>query len=209
MIERVNDSLLAVAERRLLDRLAAVLAPRVTADACSLAGLAGAILCCAGYALSNYHRGFILLAVAGVALHWFGDALDGTVARLRGEDRPRYGFFVDHFLDTVSQVLLFIGLGLSPLASLSVACLTLVALQSLNILVLLRTVIFGEFRLSFGRLGPTEAHVGLVVFGLAGFFTGPVPFVYDALLATGAVFLAVQTILIGTREARLLRAQEP
>jgi archaetidylinositol phosphate synthase len=206
VIDRVNDSLLAVAERRLLDRLAAVVAPRVTADACSLAGLAGAVLCCAGYALSTTHRAFMLVAAAGVALHWCGDALDGTVARLRGEDRPRYGFYVDHFLDTVSQILFFVGLGLSPLASMPVALLTLVALQALNILVLLRTVLVGEFRLSFGRLGPAEAHVGLVLLGLAGFLTGPVPYVYDALLAAGAVFLGAQTLTVGIREARSFRA---
>ncbi|MFI5842486.1 CDP-alcohol phosphatidyltransferase family protein [Catenuloplanes sp. NPDC051500] len=205
MITRVNDSLLAVAERRLLDRLAAVVAPRVTADACSLAGLAGAILCCAGYALSTLHRAFIPVAVAGVALHWCGDALDGTVARLRGEDRPRYGFYVDHFLDTVSQILFFVGLGVSPLASMPVALLTLVALQALNILVLLRTVLIGEFRLSFGRLGPTEAHVALILLGLSGFVTGPLPYVYDTLLAAGAVFLCVQTLTVGFREARGFR----
>ncbi|WP_033343135.1 CDP-alcohol phosphatidyltransferase family protein [Catenuloplanes japonicus] len=206
---RVNDSLLAGVERRFLDRLAAIVAPHVTADACSLAGLSGAVLCCAGYALSNWAPACMLVAVAGVALHWLGDALDGTVARLRRESRPRYGFYVDHFLDTISQMLLFVGVGLSPVASLSTAALTLASLQALNILVLLRTVVFGEFRLSFGRLGPTEAHVGLVVLGVAGFLTGPVTIkgisVYDSALAIAAVFLCAQTLVIGVGESRRLR----
>jgi archaetidylinositol phosphate synthase len=170
---RINTSVLSGLERPALRWLAARVARWVSADGCTLAGVGGAALALIGYVLSAYEAGFVWLASAGVVLHWLGDSLDGTVARLRNASRPRYGFFVDHLADTVCQVLIFIGLGLSPYVTFTVACLSLVAYQSLAILVFLRVCVVGEFRLSYGGLGPTEAHLMLVLLNTVMVLIGP------------------------------------
>ncbi|WP_305787050.1 CDP-alcohol phosphatidyltransferase family protein [Symbioplanes lichenis] len=210
-MRRVNTSLLAPLERPLLAALARVVAPRASADVCTIAGLGGAVLCCAGYALSHVTQWYALLATAGVVVHWLGDSLDGTVARLRGAARERYGFYVDHFTDTVCQVLIFVGLGLSPYVDFRVALASLVAYQGLVILVFLRTAVLGEFRLSFGGIGPTEGHALLVLQGLVITTAGPIPLggisAYDLPVAGFGALAAFHFLRVGLREVAELRAR--
>jgi len=211
---RVNHSLLAPLEGWLLARLAPRVARRVRADACTLAGVVGAVLCGLGYAVSSRSRFLVVLATLGVVLHWLGDSLDGTVARLRGEGRPRYGFYLDHFADAVCQIVMFVGLGLSPFVDLRVAVLSLLAFQSLTLLVLLRTAVLGEFRLSFGRIGPTEAHAALVVLGVVIAVLGPsdlgpaAPGLsgYDPPVAAFGLLAIFHFLRLGLRDVLTLRA---
>lgn len=170
--KRVNDILLGPLERPALHWLAAHMPAWVTPDICTLTGLGGAAITLAGYGLSNVHPGYLWLASLGFLVNWFGDSLDGTLARYRRIERPRYGYFVDHTTDAVVQVMIFLGLGLSPYVTYNIACLALVGYLILSILVYLRTYIAGEFKISYGGLGPTESRVVAVLLNTVMFFFG-------------------------------------
>jgi archaetidylinositol phosphate synthase len=211
---RINTTVLTRLERPALRWLAGRVARWVSADGCTLAGVVGAVLALVGYVLSAHEAWFVWLASAGVVLHWLGDSLDGTVARLRNASRPRYGFFVDHLADTVCEVLIFLGLGLSPYVTFTVACLSLVSFQSLAILVFLRACVVGEFRLSYGGLGPTEAHLILLSLNTVMVLVGPAHVLvagytlsaYDFVVAAFGVLTAFHFVHTGSQEVvRLAR----
>jgi phosphatidylglycerophosphate synthase len=170
--KRVNDILLGPLERPALHWLATHMPAQITPDICTLIGLGGAVTTLAGYLLSNYHPEFLWLASLGFLINWFGDSLDGTLARYRRVERPLYGYFVDHITDAVVQVMVFLGLGLSPYVTYNIACLALVAYLILSILVYLRTYIAGEFKISYGGLGPTESRVVAVMLNTTIYFLG-------------------------------------
>jgi len=111
----------------------------------------------------------LLPAIAGLGVNWFGDSLDGTVARVRDCQRPRYGFYVDHVLDTVGILFLLGGLGLSGYMSPTVAALLLAAYYLLNIEIYLATSVLREFRMAFFKLGPTELRLLLAAGTIALF----------------------------------------
>jgi phosphatidylglycerophosphate synthase len=161
-MKRVQHNLLARAERRLLDRLCAVMPRWVTPDRLSALGIGGAAMILVGYAASGGHRAMLWLAIAGYCVHWFGDSLDGSIARARQTERPRYGFFLDHSLDAISITAGMIGLGLTPFVRLDAALFTLVAYLLMTVHVLLRVAISGEMQLSFAGGGPTELRLTLI-----------------------------------------------
>lgn len=125
------------------------------------------------YILTGLNRNFLWLASLGFVINWFGDSLDGTLARFRGIERPVYGFFIDHITDAVGQVLIFLGLGMTPYVRFDIACLTLIAYLLLSVLVYVRTCVEGEFRISYGRLGPTEIRVLAILLNTSMYFFGP------------------------------------
>ena len=170
--KRVNDILLGPLERPALHWLAAHMPAWITPDICTLIGLGGAVITLTGYGLSNVHPGFLWLASLGFFINWFGDSLDGTLARFRHIERPRYGYFVDHTTDAVVQVMVFLGVGLSPYVTYNIACLALVGYLVLSILVYLRTYIAGEFKISYAGLGPTESRAVAVLLNIFMFFFG-------------------------------------
>jgi archaetidylinositol phosphate synthase len=171
--KRVNDILLGPLERPALKWLASHLPARVTPDICTSVGVLGALMIMAGYILTNFDRNFLWLASLGFVVNWLGDSLDGTLARFRGIERPIYGFFIDHITDAVSQVLIFLGLGMTPFIRFDVACLTLIAYFLLSVLVYVRTCVMGEFRISYGRLGPTEFRVIGILLNISMYFLNP------------------------------------
>lgn len=170
--QRVNDILLAPLERPALKWLAANMPTWVNPDILTLVGIVGALLTLGGYLMSNYRAGFLWLASLGFLLNWFGDSLDGTLARHRQIERPKYGFFVDHTVDAFNEVLIVIGLGLSPYVNFSVACLALIGYLLMSVLVYIRTYINGVFQLSYGKFGPTEVRVILILLNTAMFYVG-------------------------------------
>lgn len=170
--KRVNDILLGPLERPALRWLAAHLPSWVTPDTCTWIGILGSVLIAVCYALSGWNRNFLWLASLGYVVNWFGDSLDGTLARFRHIERPRYGFFIDHTTDAISQMLIFVGLGLTPYVHFSVACLTLIAYLMLSVLVYVRTCVEGEFKISYGKLGPTEIRVLAILLNTAMYFGG-------------------------------------
>jgi archaetidylinositol phosphate synthase len=165
--KRVNDILLGPLERPALHWLASHMPAWVTPDLCTAIGLGGAFLTLAGYVLSNYHPGFLWLASLGFLVNWFGDSLDGTLARHRHIERPMYGYFVDHVTDALAQLMIFFGLGFSPYVSFNIASLALIGYLIMCSVTYLRTYVAAEFKISYGHLGPTESRVIAVMLNTA------------------------------------------
>lgn len=180
---RVNNILLGPLERPALKWLAAHMPAWVTPDVCTVIGVLGAFMIAVSYILSSYDPNFLWLASFGFLVNWFGDSLDGTLARYRRIERPVFGFFVDHTMDAVSSMLIFLGLGLTPYVSFSLASLALIAYLLLSVLVFLRTSVVGEFKISYGMLGPTEIRVIAVLLNTFMYFGG----VRTSSLALGTV----------------------
>jgi archaetidylinositol phosphate synthase len=170
---RVNNILLGWFERPALQWLAAHSPRWMTPDRYTAVGILGSVTSFAGYIFTRFHPAFFWLATLGFLLNWFGDSLDGTLARYRHIERPIYGFFSDHVIDVVSVTLFFLGLGLSPYVNFSVASLTLIAFLMVFALVFLRTCVLSEFRISYGMLGATEARALAILLNTAMFFFGP------------------------------------
>jgi phosphatidylglycerophosphate synthase len=144
----------------------------VTPDVCTIIGVLGALLAAVSYGFSNVSPAFLWLASLGFVVNWFGDSLDGTLARYRRIERPLYGYFVDHTTDMICQLMIGIGLGLSPYVSFNVASSMVLAYVMLSGLVFLRTYVAGEFKISYGGLGPTESRVVAVFLNTAMYFFG-------------------------------------
>lgn len=170
--KRVNDILLGPLERPALKWLAAHMPAWVTPDICTSVGIFGSLLIMTSYLLSTINRNLLWLASLGFLINWFGDSMDGTLARHRHIERPVFGFFVDHITDAVNEVLIFVGLGLTPYVSFNVACLTLVAYLLLSVLVFVSTAVIGEFKISYGKLGPTEVRVLAILLNTWMYFGG-------------------------------------
>ena len=170
--ERVNDILLGPLERPALKWLAAHLPSWINPDMMTTIGVIGAVIILAGYWLTNYNRYFLWLASLGFVVNWYGDSLDGTLARFRNIQRPKYGFFVDHTVDSFNETLIFIGLGLSPYVRIEIALLALAGYLLMSILVFVRTSVLGVFKISYGKLGPTEVRVIAILANTLVFFGG-------------------------------------
>ena len=156
---REHGSILADAEKRALVWMAARLPRRINADHLTALGLLAMVGVGASYWASRWHEPALLGAVAGLALNWFGDSLDGTVARVRNQQRPRYGFYVDHVVDVTSMLLLCAGLALSPHMSPVPALLLLAAYLMVSAEAYLATHACGVFRVSLAKVGPTELRI--------------------------------------------------
>ncbi len=160
--ERSIDSFLGAPERRVLSWLCARMPPWASPDLLTGVAVLGALVIAAGYALTTYHPAFLWLASFGLVLHWFGDSLDGSLARYRHMERPRYGYFIDHVVDGFSVFLIGFGIGLSPYVRMDVALLTLSSYLLILILVFLRTSVTGEFRMAYFHIGSTEIRLVLI-----------------------------------------------
>lgn len=169
---RVNDILLGPLERPALKWLAAHSPRWINPDIYTAIGVLGAIIVFIGYVLARFNPWFFWLASLGLVINWYGDSLDGTLARYRHIERPIFGFYIDHTVDAITQAIVFIGLGLSPYVSFNVAVLSLVAYYMMDIMAYVRTCINDEFRISYSKLGPTEARVIAILLNILMFFAG-------------------------------------
>jgi phosphatidylglycerophosphate synthase len=157
--ERHQLSILTPAEKIALRWLAERMPAWVNSDHLTVLGFAGMILTGLSYYLAQYNPLFLLAGIVCLAINWFGDSLDGTVARLRNRQRPRYGFYVDHIVDAFGIAFVLTGLGLSGYMSPSIAMGFLIAYFLMNIEIYLATYTLGIFKLSYGLMGPTELRV--------------------------------------------------
>ena len=172
--KRVNDILLGPLERPALKWLAEHMPQWVTPDILTTVGVVASILTFAGYALVPVSKSFLWLASFGFVMNWFGDSLDGTLARHRHIERPRFGFYIDHAMDALSAVMIFIGLGLSGYVDLAVACLAAIGYLMVAILVFLKTYVTGVFEMTSAKIGPTEIRVlGILINTVVFFFGNP------------------------------------
>src|SRR3984885_5635012 len=169
-MRRVQDSWSAAPEKRALVWVAARTPSGISPDHLTVLGLAAQIGAGAGYALASWNRYWLLGVIACLALNWLGDSLDGTLARVRQQLRPRYGFYVDHMVDTFGALALMGGLALSGTMHPWIAIGLLVVFLLLSIQSYLATHALGEFRLSFWRFGPTELRILLAIGNLALFW---------------------------------------
>jgi len=167
---RVQESWLAAAEKRALLWLAARTPNCTGPDHLTVLGFVAQIGAGVCYALAAFHRYALLGVIACLALNWLGDSLDGTLARVRQRLRPRYGFYVDHMVDSFGALALMGGLALSGYMHPVIAIGLLIAFLTLSIQSYLATHALGEFRISFWRFGPTELRLLLAVGNLALFW---------------------------------------
>ena len=159
---RSKKFLLAVPEARVLDWIARRLPRAVKPDHLTALGVLASIGIAVAYVLSNGDEVWLWAASGLLVVHWLGDSLDGTLARVRKAERPRYGYYLDHLVDAFATAAIGIGLGLSPHMLLAVGLAIVIAYLILSINTYLETQAFGTFTLGYGRLGPTEARLLLV-----------------------------------------------
>ena len=170
--QRINDILLGPLERPAIAWLVRHLPSWVTSDHLTLLGLLAAVLIGVSYWLTNFDTRYLWLANLGFLLNWFGDSLDGSLARYRKLERPKYGFFIDHTVDIISEMSIFIGIGLSPYVDFDIALIALVGYLCMSNLVYITTSVKGEFKISYSSLGPTEARVIAMIANTIVFFIG-------------------------------------
>lgn len=157
--ERIQTSILNAAEKKALVWLAQRQPKWMTSDILTAIGFFGALVIAAGYILVNQNIGFLWLASLGLVINWYGDSLDGTLARVRKTQRPVYGYYLDHTVDGINESLMFIGLGLSGLIHFPLALAILVLYLLLTINVSVNAHLKKEFRLTYAKLGPTEFRI--------------------------------------------------
>lgn len=165
--QREPNFLLAKHEKRVLQAIARRLPRWILPDDLTGLGVIAAVGICAAYQLSNDGRVWLWVASALLIVHWLGDSLDGTLARVRGIERPRYGYYLDHLVDAISTALIGIGLGLSPFLLLSIGMLLVVGYLVLSINVYLESQTFGRFSIGYGHIGPTEVRLLLIALNTA------------------------------------------
>ncbi len=165
--ERVHHALTAKLEKRALIYFAERMPKAVNSDHLTLLGLIAQFLAGLCYVFSRWNKYALLLACLFIALNWFGDSLDGTLARVRNCQRPRYGFYVDHVIDAFGAVFLMCGLGFSGLLHWPVAMAMLIAFLLIFIETCLATYSLNVFKMSQGIFGPTELRILLIIGNLA------------------------------------------
>jgi archaetidylinositol phosphate synthase len=210
--KRVNDILLGPLERPALRWLAAHMPAWINPDILTGVGILGSVVVFFSYWLTTVDANFLWLASLGLVINWFGDSLDGTLARYRKIERPKYGFFVDHTVDAVSTLLVVFGLGVSPYVKFEIACLALISYLLMSVLVYIRTYVDGVFKISYGRFGPTEVRLIIIIANTVIYFVGnPVIrlwfgaiSIYDLIAGIVAALLAMIFVLSTIKQAREL-----
>ena len=143
---RIQTSLLNGVEKKALVWMASRMPQWVTSDMLTWFGLFGSALCGLGFFLTNYSIYWLWLSCLGLVINWFGDSLDGSLARVHNTQRPLYGYYLDHNIDTVTEAFMFIGAGLSPLMNMGVALLCYAAYLALTVYVSINAHLKSEFK---------------------------------------------------------------
>ena len=178
---RETTFLLAGVEQRALHALARRVPRGIRSNHLTAIGILGAVGAGAAYALTNSNPAWLWVASLMLGVNWLGDSLDGTLARVRGTQRPKYGYYLDHVVDAFSTAVIGLGIGLSPYVDLGLALGLVVVYLALSINVYLESSVFGVFKISYGRVGPTEVRLLLVILNtmlaVAALLavTGPIP----------------------------------
>jgi archaetidylinositol phosphate synthase len=212
---RINQALTASLEKRALQWMAHRAPHWLSSDQLTVLGLTAQIGAGVGYALSRYNRHALLLVILCLVLNWFGDSMDGTLARVRCQQRPRYGFYVDHMVDIFGSVALMCGLGFSGFVHWQTAIAMLIAFLLLSSESYLATYTLSHFQLSQGIFGPTEIRILLVVGNLAllrspySTVFGHRMLLFDLGGTIAAVCMFATAIFLTVRHTAQLHREEP
>lgn len=161
--ERIQNSVLNGIEKKALISMANKMPEWVSSDMLTWVGLLGAIVAALGYALSDKSLAWLWLAYLGIIMNWFGDSLDGTLARVRKTQRPVYGFYLDHNMDGITLTIVCIGAGLSNMVHFSIAMLILAVYLLISIFSYINIDLKGQHQLTFGKMGPTEFRLIVII----------------------------------------------
>ena len=161
--KRIQTSVLNGVEKKVLVWLAERQPRWMTSDILTGIGVVGAVVVALGYFLSNYRIEWLWLASLGFVINWYGDSLDGTLARVRKTQRPIYGFYLDHNIDGVTMAIMCVGAGLSVMLNLYIAMAVLAVYLLLSISVYINAHLKGEFKLTYAGMGPTEFRLIMIV----------------------------------------------
>ena len=209
---RIHNGLTSNPEERVLIWMAERAPVWISSDHLTMLGFLAQAMAGVSYALARWNRFWLLAVIGFLALNWLGDSLDGTIARVRQQLRPRYGFYVDHIVDSFGGLALMAGLALSGYMHPYVAVGLLVAFLLLSIQSYLATYTLGEFQLSFWSFGPTELRILLAVGNVALLYR-PVIFhghyrLFDVGGVIGLIGMSVMLIFFTVRNTRRLYVQE-
>lgn len=160
---RVNSTLTAPLERPALQWLAAHSPAWITPDVLTSIGVVGSVMCFVGYWLTGRDVAWLHLVNLGFLVNWYGDSLDGSLARYRKIERPKFGFYIDHSVDAVTEFLTIIGIGMSPYLRLDIAAFAMIGYLLMSVHVYVRTAVEGVFKISYGIFGPTEMRLIIVL----------------------------------------------
>ena len=212
---RINQALTASVERRALQWMAEH-APRwLSSDQLTVLGLSAQVGAGILYALSRFNRYMLLMVIVCLMLNWLGDSMDGTLARVRHQQRPRYGFYVDHMVDIFGSVALMCGLGCSGFLHWQTAIAMLVAFLLLSSESYLSTYTLSSFQMSQGIFGPTEIRILLIIGNLAllrnpyASLFGHRVLLFDLGGAIAAATMFAMAIIVTLRHTAQLYRQEP
>ena len=208
--ERKQLSMLAAAEKKTLIWLAERMPAWVNSDHLTLLGFLAMIAAGLSYWAASWDRRALIVVIAALVVNWFGDSLDGTLARVRKRLRPRYGFYVDHITDAIGTFFLIGGLALSSYMSPYIALGLMIAYFLLSIEVYLTTYTIGAFHLSFWSFGPTELRILLCIGNIALFYRPVVKILdremllFDVGGAIGIAGMAMMLLWSSVRHTRQL-----
>ena len=160
---RIQTSVLNALEKKVLVWLAKRQPKWMTSDDLTYIGVFGAVVIAAGYILSAWNINFLWLSSLGFIINWYGDSLDGTLARVRNAQRPVYGYYLDHTIDAINEVMIFVGVGLSGLMHMEIALLALVMYFLITINVSINAHLKKEFKLTYASMGPTEFRIIMII----------------------------------------------
>ncbi|MGX7952259.1 CDP-alcohol phosphatidyltransferase family protein [Tsuneonella sp. HG249] len=211
-IQRVQQNVVARVERAVLTAICSRLPRWVRPDMLTAIGMVGAVMVMGGYAASHLDADWLWVAMAGYVVNWFGDSTDGSLARYRKIERPRYGYFLDHSCDALATALVVAGIGLSPYVHLDVALVALAGYLMMSIHAFLSVKVFGELRLSYMAAGPTELRIILIAFTASMLVFGRGPetiFWYDLFVGFAGAVLISLFIFQTIATARRLAVEEP
>lgn len=217
--ERIQTSILNRAEKVVLIWLAERQPRWVTSDFLTYMGVIGALVYAVGCVLAAQNVMYLWLASFGMVINWYGDSLDGTLARVRNLQRPVYGFFIDHSLDAITICIMCIGAGLSPMFRLDIALLALAGYLVLSVYTYIVTIIKGEFRLTYSSFGPTEFRLVIILINILYMYTpwvgikvvlyGQTLGVYDIIGLAISVFLFVAYFIQFLTDRKELSMKDP
>jgi len=187
--KRSNFSLTSKWEKKNLPRMARALPSFITPDHLTVLGIIASFIIATGYILTLHSSWWLLLSNFGLVLHWYGDSLDGTLARVRKQERERYGYFVDHICDAFTVFIIAIAVGLSPYALMSTALFVAIGYYLMSIYVYLQAYTSAKFNLSVAGMGPTEFRIAVFLLNFVLIFWNPVIAFYDKIIFTAFDFM--------------------